>query len=142
MSQLALPGRESSSELQDHSRLGPQPPPDHQHADTHAHAAAAAASVQTPNLDYRPPENIPYTPTSPTSFSDFHSDQYGNVSDTYSQDSPTIGRPHTSSVRPQRSTQSAPRPSPITVLPSGAFISTSTSLGSSPTTPLSSTGAR
>lgn len=141
MSQLALPGRESSSELQDHSRLGLQPPPDHQLADTHAHAAATAASAQTPNLDYRPPENIPYTPTSPTNFSDFHSDQYGNVSDSYAQDSPTIGRPHTSG-RSQRSTQSAPRPSPITVLPSGAFTSTSTSLGSSPSTPLSSTGAR
>ncbi|CAN8099187.1 unnamed protein product [Discula destructiva] len=130
MSQPGDPRREYPS-APDHARLAlalaqaptpppPRPPPPHIQAAT-AHS-----------LDHQRPDDLPYTPVSPATASEF---KY--------EDSPTLGKPQTGG-RPQQPAQTATRPSPITIttiLPNDgtAYGPRSSSL---PTTPLSSSGAR
>ncbi|ROW11065.1 hypothetical protein VMCG_00917 [Cytospora schulzeri] len=80
-------------------------------------------SFRTRDGNIRPP----YTPVSPT-----HATQL----DFAAHESPTIGRPQ---IRRQ---YSSPALSPITITPLGSHASGSTTLTSSPTSPLSSSGAR
>ncbi|KUI57570.1 GTPase-activating protein BEM3 [Cytospora mali] len=99
--------------------------PSDAHAHAHAHHHQPQQQPQYQDQAH-PVHGPPHTPVSPT-----HASQLNFV-----QDSPTMGRPQT------RSQHSSPIPSPIAIAPQGAHASGSTTLGSSPSSPLSSTGAR